>query len=37
MEQSIRSLADEADIPVHECAHRPRAAGIEATIGCERS
>ncbi len=37
MGQSIHSLADEAGIPVHECAHQPRAAGIEATIGCERS
>jgi hypothetical protein len=36
MGQSLRSLAAEADVPVHECAHRLRGVGLKATVGAQR-
>jgi hypothetical protein len=36
MGQSLRSLAAEAGVPVHECAHRLRSVGLKATVGAQR-
>jgi hypothetical protein len=36
MGQSLRSLAAEAGVPVHECAHRLRGVGLKVTVGAQR-
>jgi hypothetical protein len=36
MGQSLRSLAAEAGVPVHECAHRLRGIGLKAAVGAQR-
>ena len=36
MGQSLRSLAVEAGVSVHECVHRRRGIGLKAAVGAQR-